>query len=140
MSLANVLYFQFLVELEFAERRIWNNVKVRCFNNDDDDNDNNNSDSNNINNDDDDDDDNNNYNNNNNNNNCNDKKERKGIIIVIAVPANVRVGEKEREKVRKYRDLKREIGRLWKLKMVEVVPVVIGALGSVTKGYHSLLE
>ena len=35
----------------------------------------------------------------------------------------------------KYQDLKREIGRLWKLKMVEVVPVVRGALGSVTKGF-----
>ena len=35
----------------------------------------------------------------------------------------------------KYQDLKRENGRLWKLKMVEVVPVVIGALGSVTKGF-----
>ena len=64
-----------------------------------------------------------------------DKKERKGIIIDIAAPADVRVGEKEREKVEKYQDLKREIGRLWKLKMVEVVPVVIGALGSVTKGF-----
>ena len=41
-----------------------------------------------------------------------DKKERKGIIIDIAVPANVRVGEKEREKMEKYQDLKREIGRL----------------------------
>ena len=28
-----------------------------------------------------------------------DKKERKGITIDIAVPADVRVGEKEREKV-----------------------------------------
>ena len=35
-----------------------------------------------------------------------DKKERKGIIIDIAVPADVRVGEKEREKVEKYQDLK----------------------------------
>ena len=34
------------------------------------------------------------------------KKERKGIIIDIAVPADVRVGEKEREKVEKYQDLK----------------------------------
>jgi len=46
----------------------------------------------------------------------------------------VRVGETERGKVEKYQDLKRDrIGRLCKLKMVEVVPVVIGALGSVTK-------
>ena len=69
-----------------------------------------------------------------------DNKERKGIIIDIAVPADVRVGEKEREKVGKCQDLKREIRRLWKLKMVEVVPVVIGALGSVTKGFDRWIE
>ena len=62
-----------------------------------------------------------------------DKKERKGIIINTAVPADVRVGEKEREKVEKHQYLKGEIGRLWRLKMVEVLPVEIGALGSVTK-------
>ena len=49
------------------------------------------------------------------------------------MPDDVRVGEKELEKVEKYQELKREIGRLWKLKHVEVVPVVIGAHGSVTK-------
>ena len=64
-----------------------------------------------------------------------DKKERKGLIIDIAVPADVRVEEKEREKVEKYQDLKREIGRLWNLKKVEITPVVIGALGSVTKEF-----
>ena len=57
-----------------------------------------------------------------------DKKEQKRIIIDIAVPADVRVEEKE--KVEKYQDLKREIRRLWKLRNVEIVPVVIGALGS----------
>ena len=41
-----------------------------------------------------------------------DKKERKGIIIDTAVPADVRLGEKEREKMEKYQDLKNEIGRL----------------------------
>ena len=60
-----------------------------------------------------------------------DKKEQNGIIIDIAVPADVRVGEKERKKMEKYQDLKREIERLWRFKMVEVVPVVIG--GNVTK-------
>ena len=69
-----------------------------------------------------------------------DNKERKGIIINIAVPADVRVGEKEREKMEKYEDLKREIGRLWKLKMVEAIPVVIGALGSVTKEFDGWIE
>ena len=32
------------------------------------------------------------------------KKERKGIILNIAVPADVRIGKKEREKMQKYRD------------------------------------
>ena len=57
------------------------------------------------------------------------------MIIDIVVPADVRVGEKEKEKLEKYKDLKREIGRFWKLKMVEVLLVVIGALGSVTKEF-----
>ena len=42
----------------------------------------------------------------------------------VAVPADARVGEKERDTMGKYQDLKREIGRIWKLKMVEVLPVV----------------
>ena len=37
-----------------------------------------------------------------------DKKVHKRLIIDIAVPADVNVGEKEKEKVEKYRDLKRE--------------------------------
>ena len=69
-----------------------------------------------------------------------DKKEQRGIIIDIAVSADVRVREKEREEVEKYQDLKREIGRMWKLKLVEVVPVVIGAVGSVTKRFDRRIE
>ena len=69
-----------------------------------------------------------------------DKKEHKGLIIDIAVPADVNVGEKEKEKVEKYQDLKREIARLWKLKRVEVVPIVIGALGCITKEFDRWIE
>ena len=69
-----------------------------------------------------------------------DKNEQKGTIIDIAVPTDVRVGEKEREKMEKYQDLKKKTGRLWKLKMVGVVPVVIGALGSVTKESDGWIE
>ena len=64
-----------------------------------------------------------------------DKKERKGIIIDIHVPADVRVGEKEKEKMEKY-----QIGRLWKLKIAEVVPVVIGALRCVRKESDGWIE
>ena len=66
-----------------------------------------------------------------------DKKEQKGIIIDIAVPADVRVKEKEKEKVEKYQDLKKEIKRLWKLGNVEIVPVVVGALGSVSAEFET---
>ena len=78
-----------------------------------------------------------------------DKKEQKGIIIDIAVPTDVRVEEKEKEKVEEYQDLKREIRRLWKLRNVEIVPLVIGAFGSVSTEFdrwmgkqeqHALLE
>ena len=67
-------------------------------------------------------------------------KKRKGIIIDIAVPVDARVAEKERKKVEKYQNLKREIGRLWGVKMVDVVPVVIEALRSVTKEFDGWIE
>ena len=35
----------------------------------------------------------------------------------------------------KWQYLKRDIGRLWKIKMVEVLTVVIGDFGSVTKEF-----
>ena len=69
-----------------------------------------------------------------------DKRRQNGIIVDIAVPADGRVHEKEREKVEKYQELRREIGRLWQLKNVKVVPVVIGALGSVTKEFDNWME
>ena len=38
--------------------------------------------------------------------------------------------EKEKEKVEKYQDLRREVARLWNVK-AKVVPIVVGALGAV---------
>ena len=56
------------------------------------------------------------------------------------MPAGVGVRGKEREKMEKYQDLKGEIRRLWKLRMVEVVPVVIGTFRSVTKEFGGWIE
>ncbi|EDO35035.1 predicted protein [Nematostella vectensis] len=42
------------------------------------------------------------------------------------------VGEKEKEKVLKYQDIRREIARIWDIKTC-VVPIVVGALGTVSK-------
>ena len=54
-------------------------------------------------------------------------------IIDIAVPRDSRVSEKEREKVEKFHDLKREIARIWSMRNVEVITVVVGALGTIKK-------
>ena len=56
------------------------------------------------------------------------------------MPADGRVHEKEREKVEKYQNLRREFGRLWQLRKVHVLPVVVGALGSVTKEFDRWIE
>ena len=63
-----------------------------------------------------------------------EKENNKAIIVDIASPWDDRVYEKEYEKIEKYQDLKREIGRLWGIRHLEVtVPVVVGALGVVSK-------
>ena len=40
------------------------------------------------------------------------------------------VGGKEEEKIEKYRDLAREVAKLWNVR-VKIIPVVIGALGTI---------
>ena len=62
------------------------------------------------------------------------KQERKCAVIDIAVPADKRIGEKKNEKVEKYPERKREIARMWNtVTTVQVIPIVVGSLGSVTK-------
>ena len=62
-----------------------------------------------------------------------DKHTKSASIIDIAIPGDKRILEKEREKIEKYQGLKREIRRLGNLKRIEVIPIVLGALGSVSK-------
>ena len=68
------------------------------------------------------------------------KEKKEALIVDIAVPADTRIAKKELEKVENYQDLKREIKRLWELRCAKVVPVVIGALGSVTKDLECWIE
>ena len=69
-----------------------------------------------------------------------DKKGKSCIIIDIAVPGDCRVCEKEIEKIEKYQNLKRELKMLWSLKKVEVVPVAVGALGCISKGFSRWMD
>ena len=69
----------------------------------------------------------------------NQQKKRICKIVDYAVPANHRINLKECEKKDKYLDLARELKKLWNMK-VTIVPIVIGALGTITKGLLKGLE
>ena len=67
------------------------------------------------------------------------KKKRICKIVDFAVPADHRIKLKECEKRDKYLDLARELKKLWDMK-VTIIPIVIGAFGTVTKGLLKGLE
>ena len=58
------------------------------------------------------------------------KEKNKAVIVDVASHWDRRVYEKGGEKIQKYQDLKREIGRLWGISHLEVVPVVVGAVSN----------
>ena len=61
-----------------------------------------------------------------------DKVKKKTVIIDVAILGDTRVCDKEREKIKKYSLLNFEIARLWKMKKFVVIPIVVGALGTIT--------
>ena len=66
------------------------------------------------------------------------KKENK-IIVDFAVLSDHRVNLKETEKKDKYLDFARELKKTWNMKET-VIPIIIGALGTVMKGLVKGLE
>ena len=67
------------------------------------------------------------------------KKKRTCKIVNFAVPADHRINLKECEKRDKYLDLARELKKLWNMQ-VTIIPMVIGAFETVTKGLLKGLE
>ena len=57
----------------------------------------------------------------------------------FAVPADYRIKLKESEKKDKYLDPVRELKKLWNMK-VAIIPIVIGAFGTVAKGLLKGME
>ena len=68
-----------------------------------------------------------------------EKSKQECKIIDIAVPNDNRVGSKEQEKIEKYQDLRQEIAHLWGMKKVQVIPIVIGALGMISQRLETWL-
>ena len=67
------------------------------------------------------------------------KKKRICKIVDFAIPADHRIKLKECEKKDKYLNLARELKKLWNMQ-VTIIPIVIGAFGTVTKGLQKGLE
>ena len=66
-------------------------------------------------------------------------KKRICRIVDFALAADHRIKLKECEKKDKYLDLARELKKLWNM-TVTIIPIVIGAFGTVTKGSLKGLE
>ena len=66
-------------------------------------------------------------------------EENNCIIVDFAIPYDTRIEQKEKENVDKYQDLKRELQKLWDMR-VKVVPIVTGALGTPPKEIKNKVE
>ena len=53
-----------------------------------------------------------------------DNEDKNCFIVDITIPGDLRLSEKESEKVEKYQGPKREITRMWNLKKCSVIPII----------------
>ena len=68
-----------------------------------------------------------------------DKVQNECLIVDFTIPYDSRVETKEFEKLEKYQDLARELKKLWNMS-VQIIPIVIGALGTTPKDLHKRLK
>ena len=68
-----------------------------------------------------------------------DKKERSCKIIDFAIPEDSRIEEKEKDKIEKYKDLGRELQKIWNVK-VKIIPLVVESLGAIPKQFGNRLK
>jgi hypothetical protein len=61
-----------------------------------------------------------------------DKTNRRCFIVDVAIPGDHKIAEKQLDKITRYSELRVELARLWNVN-ASVIPIVIGALGSIPK-------
>ena len=68
------------------------------------------------------------------------KNKRSCTITDITITVYIRVKEKQKGKIERYQELKTEIKRMWNIRSIKVIPVVVGALGSTSKKLKKCIE
>ena len=66
-------------------------------------------------------------------------KERSCKIIDFAVPAGSKTEEKEKDQIEKYQDLRRELQKIWNVK-VKIKPLVVISLDAIPKQFGNRLK
>ena len=69
-----------------------------------------------------------------------DKVKKETMILDVTIPGDTRVCDKQQEKIAKYSLLKEKIVRLWQMKKVVVIPIVVEALGTITTKFEKYIE
>ena len=59
-----------------------------------------------------------------------DKKNKRCQLLCLSCPFDSRIEYKDKEKYIEFNQLKHEVAKIWRMKKVDVIPVVIVALGS----------
>ena len=66
-------------------------------------------------------------------------KKRTCKIIDFTVPGDSRIENKEKEKIKKYQDLRQELQKIWNVR-VKIIPLVVGSLGVIPKQFGNRLK
>jgi len=61
------------------------------------------------------------------------------MLIEVAISGDRNVIKKEAENILKYKDLTKEIQRMWNVK-TKVIPVIIGATGTISKSFRKYVS
>ena len=61
------------------------------------------------------------------------------FIIDFAVPGDSRIEEKEKREIEKYQDLRRELPKIWNVR-VKIIPSVMGSLGAIPRHFGNRLK
>ena len=68
------------------------------------------------------------------------KSRRSCLLVDIVCPFDTRIVKKEKEKIDVYQDFRQELKRLWNLREIKIITVIIGAFGTIGMNHRKWLE